>query len=173
MSWLSNIGHAITKGATDVGHFAGKVLSNPVVQGASAFIPGVGPLITAGEGALGGLLKPGGNLGSAASGALQGGLAGAAGGSIRKLGTGLLSGGIGGAIHGFGGGSLGGMVGRTSTMGADQVGGGSWTDHIIDFDEGGNPIYDTDLDAGSIMGGGGGSAVVASGAACGSSARGS
>lgn len=90
MSWLSNAVKAIGKAGKDVGHFAGKVLSNPIVQTASAFIPGVGPLITAGEGALGGLLRPGGNLGRAATGALSGAAAGFAGGGIKRLGAGAL-----------------------------------------------------------------------------------
>lgn len=137
MGLFSSIGHAI-KG---IGHVAGKVLSNPIVQTASAFIPGVGPLVTAGEGALGGLLKPGGNLGSALSGGIQGGLAGAAGGNIRKLGTGILSGGLGSTIKGIGGGTLSGMLGGG---GSDPYG------NITGYDDGGFPIY-----AGDDQGGGG------------------
>jgi hypothetical protein len=137
MSFFGSIGNAIKKGVVEVGHAAGKVLSNPVVQAGSAFIPGVGPLITAGEGALGGLLKPGGNLGSAVSGGIQGGLAGAAGGSIRKLGTGILSGGLSGMLRPTGTFAPGG--------GSDPYG------NIIDYDAGGYPIYAGD--SGSAGGG--------------------
>lgn len=121
MSWLSSIGH-----------FAGKVLSNPIVEGASAFIPGVGPLITAGEGALGGILKPGGNIGSALTGGLQGAAAGLAGGGIRKLGTSLLANGVGGALKSSG------------TFAPSDSGGGQYG-NIIDYDAGGNPIYGSDI----------------------------
>jgi hypothetical protein len=146
MGFFGAIGNAI-KGA---GHFAGKVLSNPIVQGASAFIPGVGPLITAGEGALGGILKPGGNLGSALSGGLQGAAAGAAGGSIRKLGTGLLTNGVGSTIKS----ALGGGLHPTGTY-APSSGGGGYGD-ITDYDAGGNPIYGGDQGGGwqdAILGG--------------------
>jgi hypothetical protein len=144
MGFFSSIGNAI-KG---VGHLAGKVLSNPIVEGASAFIPGVGPLITAGEGALGGLLKPGGNFGSALTGGLQGAAAGAAGGTIRKLGTGILSNGLGSTIKGIAGGTMGGMMDRNGIDGQGGGGGGAYG-NIIDYDAGGNPIY-----AGDQQGGG-------------------
>lgn len=154
MSWLSSGLHKLGSGITNVAHTIGRVASNPIVEGAAGLFGG--PLAGAAVGGLGHLLEPGGNLGRAAGGALTGGLAGGAGGLVRKLGTGVLAGGVSGAagmLHPTG------TFGRTSTMGADQVqggipGSGSWTDHIVDFDEGGNPIYDTDLDAGSIMGGG-------------------
>lgn len=138
---FSNIGHAITKGVTDAGHFVGKVASNPIVQTASAFIPGVGPLITAGEGALGGLLKPGGNIGSALTGGLQGAAAGALGGGIRKLGTGILTSGIGSVL----GGGLKPTGTYSDANGIDgQASRGGYSD-IIDYDAGGNPIYGSDI----------------------------
>jgi hypothetical protein len=140
LSFFGNIGKAIKKGVTDVGHFAGKVLSNPIVEGASAFIPGVGPLITAGEGALGGLLKPGGNLGTALKGGLQGAAAGALGGGIRKLGTGILTNGVGSVLGRGGVQQAGGPSGGQSS--GDPYG------NIIDYDAGGNPVYASDIPGG-------------------------
>lgn len=141
MSFFGNIGNAIKKGVTDVGHFAGNVLSNPIVEGASAFIPGVGPLITAGEGALGGILKPGGNIGSALTGGLQGAAAGLAGGGIRKLGTGILQNGIGSML----GGGLRPTGTYSDANGIDGQGSGGLYGDIIDYDAGGNPIYASDI----------------------------
>jgi hypothetical protein len=149
MSFFGNIGNAIKKGVTDVGHFAGRVLSNPIVEGASAFIPGVGPLITAGEGALGGILKPGGNLGTALRGGLQGAAAGALGGGIRKLGTGILTNGVGSVLGGAmkpTGPFSGGARPMSDANGIDgQGGGGGAYGNIIDYDAGGNPVYASDL----------------------------
>jgi hypothetical protein len=145
LSFFGNIGKAIKKAAVDTGHFAGKVLSNPIVQAGSAFIPGVGPLITAGEGALGGLLKPGGNIGTALKGGLQGAAAGALGGGIRKLGTGILTNGV-GSVLGRGGRSdangIDGQAGSSGSRGGDPYG------NIIDYDAGGNPVYASDIPGG-------------------------
>ena len=94
MSFFGSIGHAIT----GIGHAAGKVLSNPLVQTVGAGLlgaTGVGaPLaagILAGGGALGGALKPGGNLGQAAMGGATGALSGYGG---AKLGSSIASGGL-------------------------------------------------------------------------------
>lgn len=99
MSWLSSalggIGHAV-KG---VGHGLGSVLSNPLVDAGLAFIPGVGPVAAGLAGAAGGLLKPGGNLGSALSGGLRGAASGLAGGALRgALGVGGAAGAAGSAV---------------------------------------------------------------------------
>lgn len=148
MSFFGSIGNAIKKGVVGAGHLAGKVLSNPIVEGASAFIPGVGPLITAGEGALGGLLKPGGNLGGAISGGLQGAAAGIAGGGIRKLGSGILQNGIGSVLSG------GLRSSGTFAPGGGSGGGSDPYGNIIDYDAGGNPIYAGEGGGGGGQGGG-------------------
>lgn len=101
MSWLSSalggIGHAVE----GIGHTAGQILSNPIVDAGLTFIPGIGPVAAGLAGAAGGLLKPGGNLGSAISGGLSGGLAGMGAQSV----AGLLGGGAAGAGAGAAGGA--------------------------------------------------------------------
>lgn len=86
-SFFGNIGNALKKGVTDVGHFAGKVASNPIVDAGIGLIGGPGAAAAAGG--LGRLLAPGGNIGEAAKGAAIGG---AAGYGASKIG-GALSGG--------------------------------------------------------------------------------
>lgn len=78
MSWLSSA----IKG---VGHAAGKVLSNPLVDAGLSFIPGVGPIAAGGAAALGNLIKPGGNIGSALKGGITTGGLGALGGLAGKI----------------------------------------------------------------------------------------
>ncbi|HKW09273.1 MAG TPA: hypothetical protein VJO33_02775, partial [Gemmatimonadaceae bacterium] len=96
MSWLSNIGHAVKKGVTDVGHFVGNVATNPWVDAGLAGVlalTGVGipasAAIMGGTKGLGELIKPGGNLGNAASGGLKGAALGAGASALG----GALSGG--------------------------------------------------------------------------------
>lgn len=93
MSWLSSALGGVENAVKGVGHAAGSVLSNPLVDAGLTFIPGIGPVAAGLAGAAGGLLKPGGNLGSAIKGGLEGGLAG---GGAQSL-AGLLGGGAGAA----------------------------------------------------------------------------
>lgn len=103
MSVFGNIGKALKKGVVDVGHFVGKAASNPIVQGVTAMIPGLGVPISALEGAVGGLLKPGGNIGGAITGGLKGAASGAVGKGVKGIGSYLLGGGgLGGLIKGGG-----------------------------------------------------------------------
>lgn len=74
MSWFSNIGKAIGKGAKDAGHAVGNAVSSPLGQIGMSFIPGIGPLAAAGIGAAAGAMKNGGNLKSAIVGGATGGL---------------------------------------------------------------------------------------------------
>jgi len=83
---VKDTGNAVKKAATDTGHFVGEVASNPWVQGlteAALIASGVGApeaaAIMAAEKGGGNLLKPGGNIGSAATGAAEGAAIGAAG----------------------------------------------------------------------------------------------
>lgn len=92
MSWLTNAVKAVGKGVKDTGHFVGKVASNPITQGITAAAlaaTGVGApasaAILAGMKGGGNLLKPGGNLKGAATGALQGGALGAVSGLASPL----------------------------------------------------------------------------------------
>lgn len=71
---------------SDVGHFLGGVLKNPITEGIIGLTP-LGPLGGLAAGALGGLIAPGGNLGGALKGGLTGGLAGEAG---KVLGSGSI-----------------------------------------------------------------------------------
>ena len=105
MSWLSDRWgngpsiKGLESSVKGTAHTVGDVLSNPVTQaiaGGLLTATGVGaPLgaaILAGSGALGGALKPGGNLGSALGGAATGALAGGAGALAGKALSGGLSG---------------------------------------------------------------------------------
>lgn len=83
MSWLSSALGDVGNVVKGVGHAAGSVLSNPLVDAGLAFIPGVGPLAAGAAGALGGALKPGGNFGSTLTGGLEGAASGLAGGAAR------------------------------------------------------------------------------------------
>lgn len=83
MSWLSSALGDVGNVVKGVGHAAGSVLSNPLVDAGLAFIPGVGPLAAGAAGAIGGALKPGGTFGSAISGGLSGAASGLAGGAAR------------------------------------------------------------------------------------------
>lgn len=111
MSWLSQATgiHISPKGASlskpDPLHALGTALSNPLVQGGLGLITG-GASIPMLAGAAGGLLKPGGNIGQAAMGGLQGGALGKVGnsGAVAKvLGLGGLGGGTGGVAGAAGG----------------------------------------------------------------------
>lgn len=78
-----NVGSAIKKGVIDVGHVAGTIASNPLVDaGIGAFL---GPGAAAAAGGLGRLIAPGGNVGNAAVGAGTGYLAGKGGSLLRNL----------------------------------------------------------------------------------------
>lgn len=140
MSWLSSALGDVGNVVKGVGHAAGSVLSNPLVDAGLAFIPGVGPLAAGAAGALGGALKPGGNLGSAISGGLEGAASGLAGGAARgALGVGgaaapagvsALSAGSAipdsalGLSSGGGGGLLGGIEGLAGQAGNFLTGNG-------------------------------------------------
>lgn len=94
---VRNVGTAIKKGVSDLGHEVGRAASNPWVQGALATglaATGVGAPAAAGIMAAtrggGALLKPGGNIGAG----LRGGVEGAA--------LGATAGGIGSALRGGG-----------------------------------------------------------------------
>lgn len=93
MSWFSSA----VKG---IGHAIGSVASNPIVTGAAGLFGG--PALGALVGGAGRLLAPGGNLGTAVTGAATGGIAG--------LGPRLLGGGLGNTIKGTFGGSLGSLL---------------------------------------------------------------
>lgn len=117
MGW-KDIGRAIKKGVTDVGHGIGSALNNPVVKGigtAALAASGVGLpaaiALGAGTGALGGALRPGGGLKGAITQGGQGALLGA---------TGSIGGTVGRAALGAaaGGGTPGGPLGGGSAMGA-------------------------------------------------------
>lgn len=88
MSFFGSIGSAIKNGVVGAGHLLGKVASNPIVDTAAGIFGG--PLAGAALGGIGRLIAPGGNLGNAATGALQGGAEGLLGGGIRRLGSGVL-----------------------------------------------------------------------------------
>jgi hypothetical protein len=113
MSWLSNIGKAIGKGAKDTGHFVGKVASNPIVDAGLAMIPGVGPGVAAGAAGLGRLMAPGGNIGNALKSGATGYLAGMGGSALK------------GALAG--GGSLGSKLGALATGAKGLLGGSNAT----------------------------------------------
>ncbi|MCW2968105.1 MAG: hypothetical protein JWM71_1877, partial [Solirubrobacteraceae bacterium] len=74
---IANVGKAIGNGVTGLGHVVGTVASNPLVEGVLGAT--LGPGAAALAGGFGHLLAPGGNLGTAATGALTGGAAGLAG----------------------------------------------------------------------------------------------
>jgi hypothetical protein len=114
----------------------------PDRAGGSAFIPGVGPLITAGEGALGGLLKPGRQprLGPQGRTARAQRLARRAA-RIRKLGTGILTNGVGSTSRApSAADSTRPAPSQVALADGHRSGGGGYGD-IIDYDAGGNPIY--------------------------------
>jgi hypothetical protein len=91
---VKNIGNTVKKAVVDTGHVAGKVVTSKVGQaviGTALAATGVGipaaAAIMGGSKAIGNLIKPGGNLKSAATGAYQGALTGAAfsvGGSVAR-----------------------------------------------------------------------------------------
>jgi hypothetical protein len=94
MSWFSSGLSGIKTGLTGIGHAVGSVASNPWVKGLTAAglaATGVGAPLAAGimatEGAAGGLLRPGGNIGQGlqqgALGAVEGYGAGKIGGALR------------------------------------------------------------------------------------------
>lgn len=84
MSWLSSAVHGIGNAVKGVGHVAGEVLSNPIADAVIGMTP-LGPLGALGAGALGGLIKPGGNLGTTITGGLEGGASGLAGKGVASL----------------------------------------------------------------------------------------
>ena len=81
-SVFKNIGRAVKKGVKDVGHQAGRTLSNPLVQAGLGALTG-GAAVPLLAGVAGGALRPGGNLKRAAVGGLQGGAAGLGGKAVR------------------------------------------------------------------------------------------
>jgi hypothetical protein len=91
MAWynsLSDLTGDVKKGVVGVGHVAGEVASNPLVDaGLGAFF---GPEAAAAAGGIGRLLAPGGNLGNAAVSGLEGYAAGKAGQLVKGGVTGLL-----------------------------------------------------------------------------------
>jgi hypothetical protein len=84
-SIFKNIWNTGKKAVKDVGHFVGKVGSNPLVLGGLSLIPGVGIPTAAAIGGISGLIKPGGNIGQGLKGAATGAAAGAAGKAISKI----------------------------------------------------------------------------------------
>jgi len=84
MSWLSSAVKGIGNAVKGVGHVAGEVLSNPIADAVIGMTP-LGPLGALGAGALGGLIKPGGNLGTTITGGLKGGASGLAGSGVASL----------------------------------------------------------------------------------------
>lgn len=124
MSWLSSALGDVGSAVKGIGHAAGTVLSNPIVDAGLTFIPGVGPVAAGLAGAAGGLLKPGGNIGSALTSGAEGALAG---GGAQSL-AGLLGGGAGAAgAAGQAAGGVGGMAGSAvpGVAGAAQGAGSS------------------------------------------------
>lgn len=111
---LGNVGTAIKKATVDTGHAIGTVASNPVVQGLTAAglaatgvgAPAAAAILAAQKGG-GALLRPGGNIGDAATGAATG------------------------AITGYGVGKAGGLL-RTALGGAQGAGALSPTGGIAD-----------------------------------------
>jgi len=131
MSIFSSIG----KGIKGVGHFLGKVASNPITQGIVGLTPlGIpGAILT---GALGRLAAPGGNIGEALKGGLSGAAAGSAGQLLKGLPGAISKGGIGSIFSGGGAdqrgnfgllgdvaGKLGGVAGLGSFLGGSGGGG--------------------------------------------------
>ena len=138
MGLFSSIG----KGIKGIGHFLGKVASNPITQGIVGLTPlGIpGAILT---GALGKLIAPGGNLGQAAQGALSGAAAGTAGQFLKGIPSAISKGGIQGIFSGGGidqkgnlgllgdvAGRLGGVTGLGSFLGGGAGGGGGGLDTI-------------------------------------------
>lgn len=89
---FSNIGKAVKKAVVDTGHVVGKVATSKIAQGVvgtALAVTGVGipaaAAIMATQKGVGNLIKPGGNLKSAATGAAQGALTGAAAGIAGKV----------------------------------------------------------------------------------------
>jgi len=139
MGLFSSIG----KGIKGIGHFLGKVASNPITQGIVGLTPlGIpGAILT---GALGKLIAPGGNLGQAAQGALSGAAAGTAGQFLKGLPSAISKGGgISGIWSGTGtdakgnfgllgdlAGRVGGVTGLGSFLGGGAGGGGGGLDTI-------------------------------------------
>lgn len=125
--FLGNAWNAVKKGVTDVGHVAGKVASNPLVEGLAGAT--LGPEAAAALGGIGHLIAPGGNIGSGLKGAVTGGAAGLAGSGIKNLGGMALSGlgGAGGSTPAWGAGSggidLGGLL-KSGVSGLAGLAGG-------------------------------------------------
>jgi len=134
---------SIGKGIKGIGHFLGKVASNPITQG----IVGLTPLGIPGAiatGALGRLIAPGGNLGEAAKGGLTGLAAGTAGQFLKGLPSAISKGGgISGIWSGTGtdakgnfgllgdlAGRVGGVTGLGSFLGGGPGGGGGGLETI-------------------------------------------
>lgn len=127
---LSDLTGDIKKGATDVAHTVGSVASNPWVDAGLGLLTG-GATIPLLAGAAGGLLKPGGNIKSGVTGAVEGGLTGLGGedlGSIlNAYSTGGLDGALGalkGDVTGLGKTLLNGGKGLLNSAASDIFGGG-------------------------------------------------
>lgn len=138
MAWynsLKDLTGDIGKGATAVGHTVGSVASNPWVEAGLGALTG-GATIPLLAGGLGGLLKPGGNLGGAATGALKGGLAGYGGSKIPGILGGFNTGGVTGGVQAIGNalGGLGGVAkGLGGLGGALGLGGGGGVQGLGDL----------------------------------------
>jgi hypothetical protein len=121
MSWFSSAVKGVGKVVKNVGHAAGKVLSNPLVDAGLAFIPGVGPVAAGLAAGAGRLIAPGGNIGNAL---VTGGTTGLTSGLVKGAGSSVLSKipGVGGFFSGGGAGATDALAGNVAPSAASAVG---------------------------------------------------